>query len=147
MVSQLTNLLCCLASDLFCSQLVCCKLLDRAKQSKAKQKMDLSPNVFIAETLNNYLAFRHNVGLHSRESDWVRCPTHCLSVCILAHLQASVQVLGIFGGVIQHRCSPRKCPGEEELQQPRRLVRPFRGIIFCFKISKNCYFANVFGTS
>ena len=36
---------------------------------KAKQKMDLSPDVFCAETLNNNIAFGHNVGLPSREPD------------------------------------------------------------------------------
>ena len=103
MVSQLTKPLCCLTSDLFCSQFFRSKLLVHGlhqQQSKAKKKMDLPPNVFNADTLNNYLAFRYNVGLPSSESDWSRCPTHCLDVCTLAHRQASVQVLGIGGGVI-----------------------------------------------
>ena len=114
---------------LFCSQFIRGKLLvhgSKAKQSKAKD--DLSPDVFNAETLNNYLAFRHNFGLPSREPNWARCPAHCLGVCILAHRQASVQVLGLCGDVIQHSCSPRKCPSEEESQQPRVSVRPFRSI-------------------
>ena len=116
--------------------LLATRLLQASRSSQAKQKIDLSPSIFIAETLNNYLAFRHNVGLPSREPDWARCPTHCLGVCILAHRQANVQVLGICEGVIQHSCSPRNCPSEEELQQPRTPVRPFRGIIFYFKSAK-----------
>ena len=130
--------------------LLATRLLSRssqAKQSKAKQKMDLSLNVFIPEILNNYLAFRHNVGLPSREQDWARRPTHCLGMFILAHRQESAQVLGSCGDVIQNSCSPRKCPSEEELQQTRTPLRPFRSITFYFKISKNCYFANVFGMS
>ena len=67
------------------------------KPSQAKQKVDLSPNVFNSETLNSYLAFLHNVGLPYREPDWSWCPTHCLGGCILAHRQASAQVLGICG--------------------------------------------------